>query len=105
MFVGHQVKGTPGAVIQASEGASGFVKIDLDAQMFEVRAKVITLEGYSGHADQAGLVEFAIGMEQPPSEIVLVHGEGRAKRALREALLQRFAEVGREARVTIPGID
>lgn len=105
VFVGHQVKGTPGAVIQASEGASGFVQIDLDAQMYEVRAKVITLEGYSGHADQAGLVEFAIGMEQPPSEIVLVHGEGRAKRALREALLQRFAEVGREVKVTIPGID
>ncbi|TDF81185.1 MBL fold metallo-hydrolase RNA specificity domain-containing protein [Pseudomonas sp. H9] len=105
VFVGHQVKGTPGAVIQASEGAEGFVMIDLDAQMYEVRAKVITLEGYSGHADQAGLVQFAVGMEQPAKEVVLVHGERQAKRLLAEALQRRYAQLGREVTVTIPGLD
>ena len=103
VFVGHQVKGTPGAVIQASQGAQGFVMIDLDAQMYKVRAKVITLEGYSGHADQAGLVAFAMGMEQPPGEVVLVHGEARAKKALAQALQGRYAQQGLVVRVTIPG--
>lgn len=104
VFVGYQVKGTPGAAIQASGRAAGFVKIGLDAQMYEVRAKVITLEGYSGHADQAGLVEFAVGMDQPVSEIVLVHGEERAKKALAEALRKRYAQMGLGVTVTIPGL-
>ncbi|PSS47921.1 MBL fold metallo-hydrolase RNA specificity domain-containing protein [Pseudomonas sp. BBP2017] len=103
VFVGHQVKGTPGAVIQATQGAGGFVKIDLDAQMYEVRAKVITLEGYSGHADQVGLVGFALGMGQPPGEVVLVHGEEAAKRGLAVALQRRYAQEGLEVKVTIPG--
>lgn len=46
MFVGYQAKGTPGAVIQASEGAEGFVRIDLDGRMFDIRAKVMRLGGY-----------------------------------------------------------
>lgn len=104
VFVGHQVKGTPGAVIQASEGAEGFVMIDLDAQMYEVRAKVITLDGYSGHADQAGLVEFAMGANESAKGVVLVHGERKAKRLLAEALQQRYAQAGQEVRVTIPGL-
>lgn len=86
VFVGYQAKGTPGAVIQASEGAQGFVLIDLDGQMYEICAKVVTLSGYSGHADQAGLVNFVQGMSESPGTIVLVHGEQRAKVALKQAL-------------------
>ncbi|KAF0254185.1 MBL fold metallo-hydrolase RNA specificity domain-containing protein [Pseudomonas putida] len=86
VFVGYQAKGTPGAVIQASEGAQGFVQIDLDGSLYEVRAKVVTLSGYSGHADQAGLVNFVQGMSESPGTIVLVHGEQRAKVALKQAL-------------------
>ncbi|MNN95183.1 RNA-metabolising metallo-beta-lactamase [compost metagenome] len=78
--------------------------IDLDAQMYELRAKVITLEGYSGHADQAGLVEFTVGMGRPPGEVVLVHGECAAKKVLAEALRSRYVQMGREVRVTIPGV-
>ena len=86
VFVGYQAKGTPGAVIQASEGAQGFVQSDLDGSLYEVRAKVVTLSGYSGHADQAGLVNFVQGMSESPGTIVLVHGEQRAKVALKQAL-------------------
>lgn len=87
MFVGYQAKGTPGAVIQASEGAEGFVQIDLDGDMYEIRAKVMTLAGYSAHADQAGLVRFALGCNA--RRVALVHGEGgpsgrwRMRRGLR----------------------
>ncbi|MHC6224570.1 MBL fold metallo-hydrolase RNA specificity domain-containing protein [Pseudomonas sp. X10] len=102
VFVGHQVKGTPGAVIQSSEGTQEGMTVDLDAQMYEVRAKVITLEGYSGHADQAGLVAFAMGMGKPAGEVVLVHGEMRAKNALAAALQQRYVKAGLPIAVTIP---
>jgi metallo-beta-lactamase family protein len=102
MFVGYQAKGTPGAVIQASEGAQGFVQIDLDGSLYEVRAKVVTLSGYSGHADQAGLVEFAVGMQQAARATVLVHGELRAKIGLAEALGRRYEELEWATEIVIP---
>jgi len=101
MFVGYQAKGTPGAVIQASEGAEGFVQIDLDGKMYEVRAKVITVGGYSGHADQGGLVKFVEGIPYAPRTVVLVHGEQRAKESLRRALEQRFVQLNRPVEVFI----
>ncbi|AGA72292.1 MULTISPECIES: MBL fold metallo-hydrolase RNA specificity domain-containing protein [Pseudomonas] len=99
VFVGYQAKGTPGAVIQASEGAEGFVQIDLDGGMYEVRAKVVTLGGYSGHADQVGLVRFAQGCNA--RRVVLVHGERKAKQALARVLRETFAQAGNEVVVTI----
>lgn len=101
MFVGYQAKGTPGAVIQASEGAEGFVQIDLDGRMYEVRAKVITLGGYSGHADQSGLVKFVEGIPYALKKIVLVHGEPRAKEALKRRLEQSLAQLNRPADIFI----
>ncbi|MNJ12088.1 Ribonuclease [compost metagenome] len=103
LFVGYQAKGTPGAVIQASEGAQGFVMLDLDGEMYEIKARVATLGGYSAHADQSGLVEFVTGIREWPEKVVLVHGERRAKVALAEALRSRYDEEGRALLVEIPG--
>lgn len=102
MFVGYQAKGTPGAVIQASEGAQGFVQIDLDGQMYELRAKVMTLPGYSSHADQQGLLQFALGGGVRPSRIVLVHGEMGAKKALQRALRHQAGKMAGGVEVSIP---
>ncbi|WP_054886607.1 MBL fold metallo-hydrolase RNA specificity domain-containing protein [Pseudomonas sp. NBRC 111130] len=99
VFVGYQAKGTPGAEIQASEGAEGFVRIDLDGELYEIRAKVVSLGGYSAHADQAGLVRFARGCNA--RQVVLVHGEGRAKQVLARVLRETFAAAGNELSVTI----
>lgn len=99
MFVGYQARGTPGALIQAAERAREPVMVDLEGERCEIRAKVKTLAGYSGHADQSGLVDFALRSEA--RQIVLVHGEARAKQALARVLRQRFAEMRREANVTI----
>lgn len=102
MFVGYQAKGTPGAVIQASEGAKGGVQVDMDGRMYEVRAKVRILPGYSGHKDQAGLLGFVKGMQCAPERIVLVHGERRSKILLASALKQAFACCARGPCVSIP---
>ncbi|RYD36604.1 MAG: MBL fold metallo-hydrolase, partial [Verrucomicrobiaceae bacterium] len=97
VFVGYQVKGTPGAVLQA-----GAEKVELDGEAYPRRIKVTTLTGYSAHADQAGLVEFALGAGSAVRRVVLVHGEGRAKRALASALGNKYAELGCEVGVTVP---
>lgn len=99
VFVGYQVKGTPGSVIQASEGAKGYVQVDLEGELYEIRAKAVSLRGYSGHADQAGLVRFA--QRCSARQVVLVHGEGRAKQALAQVLRETFAKAGIELSVTI----
>ncbi|MFJ3108915.1 MBL fold metallo-hydrolase [Pseudomonas putida] len=102
MFVGYQAKGTPGAVIQASEWGEGFVQIDLDGRMYEVRAKVLTLSGYSAHADQVGLLQFALGGHVLPGKVLLVHGDRGAKSTLQKALLKHAEQVGVNLEVLIP---
>ena len=104
MFVGYQAKGTPGAVIQASEGAEGFVQLDLDGEACEIRAKVMTLSGYSGHADQTGLLRFAAQMSHGRGRVLLVHGEKKANSALRAALLDFFGCRGWKVVVEIPDV-
>lgn len=97
VFVGYQVKGTPGAVLQ-----SGAESVELGGECYQRWAKVTTLTGYSAHADQAGLVEFALGAGSAARRVVLVHGEGRAKRGLASALRSKSAELGCEVDVTVP---
>lgn len=101
LFVGYQAKGTPGAVIQASEGAEGFVQIDLDGRMYDIRAKVMTVSGYSGHADQEGLIRFALCQEEPAKRVVLVHGDQASKQALALALRRRSHDLGCAMDVTV----
>lgn len=86
VFTGYQAPDTPGARIQASQGKAGIAHVELGGQDYAVHADIRTLGGYSAHADQRGLVDFVKGIEQWPEEIRLVHGEARAKRALRARL-------------------
>ncbi|WP_095064157.1 MBL fold metallo-hydrolase [Pseudomonas sp. Irchel s3f19] len=102
MFVGYQAKGTPGAMIQASEGVEGLAQVDLGGQMHELRAKIMTLPGYSAHADQKGLVRFALGGQVQPAKVLLVHGEKTAKKALAMALHQEAERAGIHLEVSIP---
>lgn len=77
------------------------MQIDLDGQMYEIRAKVMTLGGYSGHADQAGLVRFALGCVGPGARVLLVHGDDGAKRALARVLEAACVKAGCRVEVTI----
>ncbi|HDS1818557.1 TPA: MBL fold metallo-hydrolase [Pseudomonas putida] len=102
IFVGYQAKGTPGAAIQASEGAPGFVQIDLDGKLYEVRLKVMTVAGFSAHADQAELVRFALEGRAAAGRVLLVHGEPKAKRALALALEHSASARGIPLQVQVP---
>jgi metallo-beta-lactamase family protein len=48
------------------------------------RAEVVALDGFSAHADQAGLVAFAESVRDagPLHDVILVHGETPAQEAL-----------------------
>lgn len=84
LFVGYQAKGSPGHAIQTYGPKGGYV--DLDGERIDIHAGITSIGGYSAHADQKGLVEFVVGMQQWPAEIRVVHGEGKAKQALADQL-------------------
>jgi metallo-beta-lactamase family protein len=57
----------------------------------DLKAEVATLNGFSAHADQSDLLEYADGLRQrgPLSRVALVHGEPQAQAALRAKLKER----------------
>lgn len=91
VFVGYQARGTLGAAIQQYGPRGGYVNIA--GQRVDIKAEVITLGGYSAHADQRGLVAFIKGMRRRPQQVRIVHGDVDAKKALQSALSAYADEV------------
>ncbi len=84
LFVGYQAEGTPGRSIQKYGPGHGYVI--LDGERVDIRAGIHTLSGYSAHGDQKDLVNFVKRMRRPPSEVRLVHGDTKAKQALKQEI-------------------
>jgi len=59
--------------------------------MHDLDAEVVVLDGFSAHADQQGLIDFAeaVRARGPLRQVVLVHGEPAAEDALAAALDKR----------------
>ena len=69
VFVGYQAEGTLGR--RLVEGAQ---EVTLFGEKIKVNAQIHNLEGFSGHADRDGLLEWLGGFRQQPKHIFLVHG-------------------------------
>lgn len=74
VFVGYQAEGTLGKLIV--EGAKDVM---IMGEPIHVAAEIYNLEGFSGHADRNGLLDWLSGFQKKPQEIFLVHGESQAK--------------------------
>jgi metallo-beta-lactamase family protein len=81
LFVGYQAKGTPGRDILAYGPRGGWV--EFDGQRYDICARVHQVGGYSAHAGQSDLLRFVSGIESPPTEIRIVHGDAKAKESLK----------------------
>ncbi len=93
LFVGYQAPGTLGYSI-----VNGAKKVKIFGEEIAVNARIEYIEGYSGHADQEGLINFVYSFNnKKPKHIFLVHGEETAKEALKERI-----ESEAEIKVTIP---
>ena len=75
IFVGYQAEGTLGRLIV--DGQKDFT---LFGDEIHVNAEIYDLEGFSGHADKNGLLDWLSGFQKEPKHIFLVHGELQAKR-------------------------
>lgn len=74
VFVGYQAEGTLGRLLV--EGAK---EVKLFGEPVMVGAEIYNLEGFSGHADQNGLLDWLGGFKAEPKHIFLVHGETDSK--------------------------
>lgn len=82
LFVGYQAEGSLGRKLQ--EGAD---IVRLFGEDIMVRAEIASLHGTSGHADQAGLVDWLEGFIDKPKVVYINHGNDESVRAF-QALLQ-----------------
>ena len=78
VFAGFQVGGSRGAHLVA--GAS---EVKIHGAMVPVRAAVSQLEGFSGHADADGLMDWLRQLPAAPRQTYVVHGEPDAADTLR----------------------
>ena len=82
LFVGYQSVGTPGRRI-----VDGTDEIRIFGEPVAVRAEIEVLQGLSGHADKAGLIDWIEGFTaQKPSKVFIVHGEDEAAMSFAKCL-------------------
>lgn len=85
LFVGYQAEGTLGRRIK-----DGAKKVSIFGEEISVSAHIESIEGYSGHADYIGLINWLKNFKQKPKGIFLVHGEESALYSLSEKIRDEF---------------
>ncbi len=70
LFVGYQAHGSLGRVIE-----SGADPVRIFGEYLPVRAKVTSIDSFSAHADQKGLLCWYRSLEGNPKQTYVVHGE------------------------------
>lgn len=95
LFVGFQAAGTLGR--RLVDGAS---TVRIFGQEIAVRAAVVTLGGFSAHADQSALLTWLKGFRTKPGSVCLVHGE----REITQLFSARIAtELGWQSHIPVRG--
>jgi len=97
LFVGYQAPGTLGALIR-----DGAAQVRIHGDEVRVKARIRSLDAYSGHADRDELVAWARPMFRRLGTALLVHGEPGSMEGLAEAISK--AGLPRD-RVVVPTLD
>ncbi|MBQ7935909.1 MAG: MBL fold metallo-hydrolase [Clostridia bacterium] len=69
LFVGYQAEGTMGRYLQ-----DGAESIKLFGEPVQVQAKIATMDGISGHADQAIMLDWLGALQNRPTRVYVNHG-------------------------------
>lgn len=70
LLIGYQAVGTMGRAIQ-----EGIKKVNIFHEEISVRAKIVTINGYSAHKDVNALLEFVEMMQDTVKKVFVVHAE------------------------------
>ena len=85
VIVGYQAAGTLGRLL-----VDGEKEVSVLGEKVAVKAEIYNLEGFSGHADMDGLLDWVSGLKTAPTNIFLVHGEDAAKDNLAGLIKNKF---------------
>jgi metallo-beta-lactamase family protein len=85
VFVGYQAKETLGRRIL--EGAK---TVKLFGEEINIQSSIHSIQGFSGHADQEGLLDWIEGFKKKPVKIFLTHGEDEAITELSRLITEKF---------------
>jgi metallo-beta-lactamase family protein len=83
LFVGYQAAGTLGREI-----VDGAEKVRILGQYYPIKARVVQINGFSAHADMAGLLNWLSHLRKPPRRLFVTHGEA--------SISQQFASLVRD---------
>ncbi len=81
IITGYQAQGSLGRRL-----VDGAKWVRIFGQDVRVRAKIVTMGGFSAHADQQALMGWLDGFEHPPLQTFVVHGEATAARELADTI-------------------
>ncbi|NLY18048.1 MAG: MBL fold metallo-hydrolase [Clostridiaceae bacterium] len=103
LFVGYQAEGTLGRRL-----VDGAERVHIFGEEVTVNARIEMIDGYSGHADYIGILNWMKNFSSLPKRVFLVHGEEQALYSLSERIRNEFkiepAIPSREESFVISGI-
>ncbi len=85
LFVGYQARGTLGSLI-----LEGKPVVRILGRELRVRARVVQIQGFSGHAGRADLLRWLRAFRRPPRRLFLCHGEENAAEVLARQVQREF---------------
>jgi metallo-beta-lactamase family protein len=77
-IVGFQAEGTRGRALLNKS-----YELKMHGKYYRVKANIVEITGLSAHADQSELIDWIKKYQNPPKQIMLVHGEPSPLEALR----------------------
>jgi metallo-beta-lactamase family protein len=85
VFIGYQAQGTIGRWI-----VDGGKTVRLFGEEIAIKAHIHTLGGFSGHADQKGLLDWLSHINNPKLEVFVNHGEEKVSTELSQLIRERY---------------
>ncbi|WP_432736803.1 MBL fold metallo-hydrolase RNA specificity domain-containing protein [Maridesulfovibrio sp. FT414] len=85
VFVGYQGVGTPGRRL-----VNGADNITIFGEKLMVKAKIFTINGFSGHAGQDEMIDWLKNFDCPAMKIILTHGEAKGQKILSGIIKQEL---------------
>jgi metallo-beta-lactamase family protein len=85
LFVGYQAEGTLGRKI-----VDGEKWINIYGEEILIQSEIVTINGFSAHADQNELLEWIKPMKKSIKAVFLIHGEEEKQKIFKEKIIEKF---------------
>ncbi|MCI0518354.1 MAG: MBL fold metallo-hydrolase, partial [Woeseiaceae bacterium] len=85
IITGYQAQGSLGRRL-----VDGAKRVRIFGKDVRVRAKIVTMGGFSAHADEVALMQWLGGFDSPPGITYVVHGEESAALSVAQSIEDRL---------------